>query len=160
MTIYTVHAPAGRDRSAEAAESVRFVKEGFAWPALFIPFVWLLWHRMWLPLLGYVLALGVIQGIDFVAGETIATVVAIAFSLWFALEANAMRRWVLERRGLPLVAVVEGSGRESAERRFFDGWFHDQAASDAPPPPAGRAVPSVRATPSGVIGLFPDREGR
>ena len=43
----------------------------------------------------------------------------ILFAFWFALEANGLRRWTLERRGYVLVGVVEGRTLEEAERRFF-----------------------------------------
>lgn len=162
MTLYTVHAPAGRQPSAETAGDVRFVKEGYCWPALFIPFVWLLWHRMWLVFAGYLLAIVLIQLLDILVDPGVAFVVAVAFSLWFALEANGFRRWSLERRGLPMVAVVEGADAEAAERRFFDAWLRPavSGAGEPPPPPAQRPLPAVRPTPTGVIGLFPTAEGR
>ena len=47
MRAYTVHAPP--DEPA-APERFAFVKDGFSWPALFVPILWILWHRLWLTL--------------------------------------------------------------------------------------------------------------
>lgn len=163
MTIYTVHAPAAADRSIEAADRIRFVPEGFSWPAFLIAPVWLLWHRLWLPLVGYMVALGLIQAGDVVLPAGLLVVIGTAFSFWFALEANAMRRWVLERRGLAMVAVVESTDRETAERRFFEAWLAPSPVAETPDPagagPRPASVPH-KPGPTGVIGLFPSAGGR
>ena len=57
MRTYTIHErpdpPADR---VDRAESLVFVKDGFSWvAALFAP-LWLLVHRLWWPLLGYIVA--------------------------------------------------------------------------------------------------------
>ena len=59
MAVYTVHEPLPRDgaRSAPEPERFVFVRDGFSfWALLFGP-LWMLRHRMWLVLLGYI-ALG------------------------------------------------------------------------------------------------------
>ena len=51
MPVYTVHAPSAVTLRDEADKFV-FVRDGFHfWAMLFGPF-WLLWHRLWLVLLG------------------------------------------------------------------------------------------------------------
>ena len=35
-------------------ERFAFVKDGFSWPALFVPILWILWHRLWLALVWYI----------------------------------------------------------------------------------------------------------
>ena len=59
MLTFTVHEPPNppADR-VDRAEGLVFIKDGFSWfAALFAP-LWLLVHRLWWPLLGYVLAGG------------------------------------------------------------------------------------------------------
>src|SRR4051794_11415266 len=58
MPVYTVHAPArqnlgGGPTSIAAADKFVFVRDGFhVWAFVFGP-LWLLFHRLWLALLGY-----------------------------------------------------------------------------------------------------------
>ena len=63
MPVYTVFAPPQGSGAAEP-DPLRFVfvKDGFCWPALFIPELWLLFRRMWLVLVVYV-ALSVVVSI-------------------------------------------------------------------------------------------------
>src|SRR5262245_18774036 len=117
MALYTIHAPrpAG-DTPAEPADLI-FIKDGFCWPALFIPLIWLFYRRLWLVLLLY-LALGIgLAMVSGVAGTDASTAVLLLFAFWFALEANGLRRWTIERRRYDLVGVVEGRTLEEAERR-------------------------------------------
>lgn len=164
MTIFTVHAPPA-DGAADPAAFV-FVKDGFSWPALLIPPVWLIWHRLWLTLLIWVVAVVALSILSGFAGSDAATAVMVLFAFWFALEANGFRRWTLERRGYVLAGVVEGRRIEDAERRFFaEGAQADGDAVTAPWPPAPPTVPPPSpavAPPApppprqhGIVGLFP-----
>lgn len=165
MTVYTVHAPVDAAPSEAAADRVQLIPEGFSWGAFLVPPLWLLWNRMWLPFLFYGVVLALMQAGALVLPEGLVTVIGLAFSVWFALEANAMRRWVLARRGLPMVAVVESADLETAEHRFFAAWLaapvrERQPEAAAPEAGAPRSAPAQRPAPAGVIGLFPDRGGR
>jgi hypothetical protein len=120
MHVYSVHAPPDVV-GAEAAERMVFVKDGISWPALFVAVLWLLWHRMWLPLLFYLAFLALTALIDARLGEAAATIVAILGAILFALEANNLRRWSLGRRGWRVVGESFGHGRAEAEIRFFHG---------------------------------------
>ena len=35
----------------QRADRLAFVKDGFSWPALFVPLLWLIYHRMWIELI-------------------------------------------------------------------------------------------------------------
>jgi len=179
MTLYTVHAPRGPEGAAPDPAGLVFVKDGFCWPALFIPLVWLVWRRLWLVLLFYVVGALALSTVSGLAGGTASLLVMLLFALWFALEANGLRRWTLERTGRPIVGVVEGETLLAAERRWF-------AAADGPPPavrPAASPRPAPSAPPSataaakispppppppppprsaepGIVGLFPSPGGR
>ena len=172
MTVYTVHAPRLAEGETPDPAELVFVKDGFCWPALFIPVVWLIWRGLWLALLVYLVlavALGLLSGL---AGSDASTAVMILFALWFALEANGIRRWTLERHRYRLVGVVEGRTPEEAERRFFDeaaglpvapqppAAVPPPAPAAAAPPPAAPVAPPPRPKrPSAIVGLFPTPGG-
>jgi hypothetical protein len=154
MRFYTVHAP-------EEAEPERFafVKDGFSWPALFIPLLWILWHRMWVTLLGYVAFTLVIAVIDRFVGDFYATVLGIAGAVLLGLEGNTIRRLSLEARGWREVGETFGRNLAEAEVRFFGEWTalapqrRDALAGAAPVGP-GAAAPSDEP----ILGLFPEPE--
>jgi hypothetical protein len=125
MRLYTVHLPVHLMPTAgmpatDTAEQAVLVKEGFCWPALFVPLLWTLWHRMWweaLALLVFALAVG---ALDRLAGGALPALLGVALQLWFGLQGNDLRRWALARQGWPEVAVVGGNTRDAATRRYFD----------------------------------------
>jgi hypothetical protein len=139
--IYTVHEPVDgpRDR-LERGEQLVFVREGFSWAAaLFTPF-WMMAHRLWLALLGYLavsaalLVLLAAMGLTVPAGRW----VMIAVHLLVGFEADSIRRWTLRRRGYDIIGSVTGRNRAECERRFFEAWLPGQpyVSPSLPPPPA------------------------
>ena len=51
MTVYSVYEPPTKRRTLLCARTaLAFVKEGFSWPAFFVPALWLIYHRMWIEL--------------------------------------------------------------------------------------------------------------
>jgi membrane-bound ClpP family serine protease len=66
---------------------------------LFLPILWILWHRLWLTLIGYIIFVLLIAWTGRLATEQIATILAILGAILFALEANNVRRLSLARRG-------------------------------------------------------------
>lgn len=168
MTIFTVHAPPAPEGAEADPAALVFVKEGFSWPALIVPPLSLLWHRMWLVLLLWLVAVVGLSVVAGLAGSDASSAVMLLFALWFALEANALRRWSLERRGYALRGVVEGRNREEAERRFFAEAGEEAHAPGEPLAAAGSAVPapsaavlpsssapSPRRAETRIVGLFP-----
>jgi hypothetical protein len=165
MAIYTVLTPQPHDGETDPMAFV-FVKEGFSWPALIVPELWLIFRRMWWVLLAY-LAVGVffiVAGPRF--GDALPVTFILLARLLFALEGNELRRWTLRRRGYGTVDVVEGRGLEEAEIHFFaareDAGPDAEPIAPAPPPPPqpaklGPMPPSVEA--GDVVGLFPAPQG-
>ena len=159
MTVYTVHQPPARHADAlPDAERIVFVRDGFSFWAFLIAPVWMLWHRMWLVLLGYVVVLGAVDTALAVIGasRTAMSVIGLFISLLIGLEASTLRRFSLRRRGLRNVGVVSGADREDAERRFFGTWPAEARVPPTAPPPMPAAHPNAQGshTPD-VIGLFP-----
>jgi hypothetical protein len=75
------------------------------------------------------------------------------FAVWFALEANAFRRWTLTRKGWRFAGIATGVDLVDAEHHFF------ARARSVALPPARRdvaAAPSAPRPGEGVIGLFPE----
>jgi hypothetical protein len=163
MSVYTVHEPPMHAAGALAdAERFVFVRDGFSFWAFIAAPLWMLWHRMWLVLLGYVLLTVILTAALAVLGASSAAlaIVGFALALLIGLEANTLRRFTLWRRGWRYVAVVSGHDVEDAEQRFFDTWLHqapaqrDNAAKPPPVPPSTN-VPRTPQQPD-VLGLFPE----
>lgn len=127
MRIYTVHAPPD---DPEAEERFLFVKDGFCWPAFFLPIVWILWHRLWLTLIGYIIFILVVAWVGRLTGDNNAMVVAVIGSLLFALEANDIRRWALASDEWRDMGGAVGRNLEEAEIRYFAGRDGDPAIAE------------------------------
>jgi hypothetical protein len=142
---------------------VQFVRDGFSFWAFLLAPLWMLWHRMWLALVAYLVLAGGLQAVLLVVGASPAAVITagLLISLLVGLEAGTLRRVTLRRRGFKEVGLVSGNDREVAERRFFATWRRDGASRPAAADHAGPAPPPSRApqTPP-VIGLFPEPGGQ
>jgi hypothetical protein len=159
MRVYTVHAPpVGDHRAADPAAFV-FIKEGFCWPALFFPGLWILFRRLWLVFLGFlIVTFGLGWLGDELGGPLPGTIFILAWLL-FAIEANGIRRWTLERRGWRPVGVATGTRVGDAEQSFFPAWI--AAGGKVPDPPAPVTPAQKPSAEAGeVIGLFPVPGGR
>jgi len=155
MRFYTVYAPPAGTAAAPAPTSLVFVKEGFCWPALFVPLLWLIFRRLWLVLLAYVVVAALFALAGRWADGPVFGAVSLFFAVWFALEANELRRWTLERRGWRVLGVAGGRRLADAELGWFSHRGRDPEAPKAERPTA--AVPPLPASPENeVIGLFPE----
>ena len=151
MTVYTVHEPRPRrNEDTTAPDRFVFVRDGFYFWAFLLGPLWLLWRRLWLVLLLYLVATAAIQAGLWALGMsgTVKFIVGFLVALLVGFEAASLRRWTLRRWRNH--GVVVGPDLESAERRFFDSW-----AARAPPPPASPPLRMPAAAPE-VIGLFPE----
>ena len=167
MPVYTVHAPKRAETSPEmstlAADRFVFVRDGFhVWAFVAGPF-WLLFHRLWLALIGYLVLsfVGeiVLSLLGIGAGPRMLVMFVIALLMGF--EASSLRRWSLSRGKWRQLDMVVADNPEAAERRFFDRWASRQKsefyATDRGAPPPTRQVPGQPFSrgPDDVIGLFP-----
>lgn len=172
MVTYTVHEREDESGDiSDRAEEIIFVKEGYAWAALLIPILWLVYHRMWLVLAGFVALIVAVQAVISTSelGEEVTGWAMMLVNLFFALLANDLRRWNLESRGYRLIEPVSGQNLAQCEERFFTQWLAAQAGQgsgggDAPrhakrlkKTSPKRASPSkVSSGADDVIGLFPE----
>ena len=130
MLTYTAHLkqdPLAQD-PIDDGKGVLFVKDGFSWPAFFIPLLWMLWHRLWLPLVGYVgvVALVVLAGYGFSWPDNLTGGMGLLANLFVGLEGNNFRRRALARRGFEEVADIVANDGEEASYRFFAARLSDQ----------------------------------
>jgi hypothetical protein len=150
---YLVFERAEGGRTVDAAERILFVREKFFWLALILPLFWLLWHRLWVGLLGWIGAV-VLIGIVIWAlnlDQITAAAASLIPSLVVALEGTELRRRKLLRRGFRDTGVVVAEDLEDAERRFFTRWLAREEALRPTP-----AVPLPPLPQTSVIGLFPE----
>jgi hypothetical protein len=165
VTVYSVYEPLIEVPDlALRADQLAFVKEGFSWPAFFVPILWLLYYRMWVEfvLLALVyVALQLAFGTE-AQGQTLVSWASLAIAVLFAFEANDLRAASLERRGYRLAGVASGRDRTEAERSFFSAWLLQQAKAAREPERVVEprrevegAMPMPRGEGEEVIGLFP-----
>ena len=163
MPVYTVHQPPlRRDETESDPARIAFVRDGFSFWAFLLGALWMLWHRLWLVLLGYcVVATAIHFGLLKIgASAGVRGAIWLLIAILVGLEASSLRRWTLRRRGWSDIGVVVADDVNVAERRFYDAWMTG-ADTFAPEPPA---VPPARRTAApvsrDVIGLFPQPGGR
>jgi hypothetical protein len=156
MTAYMVFEPPEDGNDAlTRAERVVFVPDRFSWAAFLLGPLWMLRHRLWLVLLGYLVVLAALAAaLHFAGVGSIGRYLILAlFALLVGLESASLRRWTLLRRGWRERGTVIGDDRDMAERRFFDG-FAARAAERKPAPPSPPLFGPGPGAPD-VIGLFP-----
>ena len=160
MTVYMVfEPPRGGDDTVAHAERIVFVRDRFNWPAFLLGPRWLLWHRLWLGLVLYVVltgALGVALRVLGAGGggRGLATLLV---ALLLGFEGASLRRRKLLFRRWRDRGIVIGDDLEAAERRFFDRYVVAETTREmelalaAPRPPS----PPPPASAPDVVGLFP-----
>jgi hypothetical protein len=158
MSVYTVHEPPqGRDEAIADPLRFRFVRDGFHfWAFVFGP-VWMLFHRLWLVFILYVVFSAALHTGFWFAGASVGTkfFVGLLVSLLIGLEAPTLRRWTLRRRGWATIGVVAADDSEAAERRFFDAWAKRRPRSPREPLAASSFHAPLVQQPA-VLGLFPE----
>lgn len=166
MTVYTVHGPAsyyGTDVRT-APDKLVFVRDGFYVWAFVAAILWMIWHRLWLALVGYI-ALLVVAEIAMSAagvGSSARLVVMAVTALLVGLEAGSLRRWKLSRRKWRQLDIVVADSEEAAERRFFERWnakttqSNERSTTASPPPLPRSSLSQPQGISQNVLGLFPE----
>jgi hypothetical protein len=159
MPIYTVHEPPLRN-GAIAADPERFVfvRDGFYfWAFLLAPF-WLIWRRLWLVLVIYlVVSFGIALAMGYGGVDAVGrSFVLLPIAFLVGLEAGTLRRFTLARRGWRNIGLVSGSNMEVAERHFFNDWAAGpgRVAGGYPPPLPPSSASPLHSPP--IVGLFPE----
>jgi len=121
VRIYTAHVRARRPPV--------LVKEGFSWGAFLFGWIWLVFHRAWIP---SVLALAAAVLIGGLTGAGARVLLEVGLALLLGLTGRDLVRWSLARRGYTLAHVLAARDTESALARLLTG-RPDLAASFLPP---------------------------
>ena len=160
MPIYTVHQPRLRKGDASVdPERLAFVRDGFHFWAFLLAPLWLLWHRLWIAFVLWVVLIGAAEiGLRYAGVRGFAHVAVLALiGLLVGLEAPSLRRWTLALQGWKNIGIVVADNLESAERRFISQWIE---SAGAPASGRTRAATSPMRMPADrtpeVIGLFPE----
>jgi Protein of unknown function (DUF2628) len=164
VTVYSVYEPSSAAADlAERADRLAFVKEGFSWIAFLVPALWLIFYRMWLELIVFLVGFAALEWTFGLSdqGKTLFGWVSLGLFILFAFEANDLRAAALERRGYRLVGVASGRDRGQAELSFFRTWLAEEAKPESAPDRASEAREGgnsrlrARGESEEVIGLFP-----
>ncbi|TYC54049.1 DUF2628 domain-containing protein [Rhodobacterales bacterium] len=161
MSTYIVMAPPDFDTLAGdpgKSDRLLFVPDGFSFLAFIFSPIWLLVQRMWLVFLGYLAVTLLIELLALGIDDRITGIATFFVSLAFGFEAQALRRWSLERKGWRVAGIVDGDSLAEAELRFLHkeaGHLNTLADTPAPPPPArpSRTAIVPRIGSERVIGL-------
>ena len=165
MPTFTVHAPPPQQgEAASAPERFVFVRDGFhVWAFVLAP-LWLLWHRLWLALLGYLVvsfALGLVLFLLGVSAQA-QWPASLLVALLIGFEAATLWRWTLGAARLE-DARLRGrrgsrNGRAALLRRLGQPRRRAAGAARRFAGAAIRRRPVRRGPPSptDVIGLFPE----
>ncbi len=161
MPVYTVHGPLGEQANRPQSDRLVFIRDGFHfWAALFGP-LWFLAHRLWLALLGYVVAVVVLVAVLALlhVDPQSRVFVFLLVALLTGFEAASLQRWSYSRGLWRLLDVVVAKNRDAAEHRFFA--LRSEADAGAAAPVDRGAPPPVRPSAGGagpygdIVGLFP-----
>src|SRR5260370_40355977 len=100
MPVYTVHAPVANGADLAATDKFTFVRDGFHFWAAVFSVLWLIWHRLWLALLGWIVvtaALGIgLAQLGAGRGAIMLSNMLIAILMGF--QATSPPRWTVSRR--------------------------------------------------------------
>ncbi|HKC33927.1 MAG TPA: DUF2628 domain-containing protein [Xanthobacteraceae bacterium] len=158
MTTYLVFEPPERDGDPAArAERIVFVPDRFSWGAFLVAPLWMLWRRLWLIFLAYLMLMAAVTvGLRFAGvGPGARFLVMALIALLVGFEAANLRRWALLRDGWRERGPIVGHDLAAAERRFFDAYVATAAAREAAAAGRPAAAPASRPAASDVVGLFP-----
>ena len=131
MLTYTAHRRVDTilpDQVDDGSDLV-FIKDGFSWPGFLIPFFWMIWHRLWLPLAGYLVAVALLAlagHVVFSLPDGLMASLGLLANLFVGLEGNNFRRRALAKRGFEEIADIVAENREEASYRFFAARLSDQ----------------------------------
>jgi Protein of unknown function (DUF2628) len=175
MPVYTVHGPSSYGDDLRATDKFTFVRDGFhLWAMVFGPF-WLIWNRLWVATLGWVVVTAALEiGLARLgAGRIVIASADLLVAILLGFEAASLQRWTLSRRNWRQLDIVVADDEDAAERRFFDRWtaggrgptFDPLTVERGGPPPTrdipGQAFSKPPPLPDGsIIGLFPEPGGQ
>ena len=131
MRHYTVQQRQDWDTGTDP--DVVLIKEGFCWPALFVPLLWLIYRLQFLGLLAYLSATAILSAaVKYTGMEPLLGLsLSIVLSLLVASLANDWRRWRLAAKGYELVTIAAADNLRQAEQKIFHcDWLNARYANN------------------------------
>ncbi len=156
MAGYVVMEPPAAEIAA--GKDAVLVRDGFVWLGFLVPFLWLLWHRLWLEaviVLALAIGLGILSEVDSFIYVT--PLLSLLVSFYVGLEGPALRLARMRRRGWREAGVVEADNRSDAELRYlFDAAQAGESGLEtAAVAPVSSSRPQTSSRPSGpALGLL------
>jgi hypothetical protein len=123
MTTYTVYMPP-KDNLVKSEENFLLIPDAKATLALFFPPFWLVWYKLWLPLMFYFCVIVAIMLLAFTSPSIAVSYLSILPGLYLLLEGYELVRKNLESKGWQFAGIVEGENKEEAEIRFIADHGH------------------------------------
>jgi len=154
MSIYRVYLPP--EAEGNFSENFRLIPDGKAIFALIAPPLWLIWHKLWLPLLAY---FTVVFGISLLFAWQPSPMVGLLSALpglYLLLEGRELIVGKLTSKGWREVTTLEAQNREEAEIKYIisanEVGLLTNVPDDTVKPP--KRLTAAASGPS--IGLFPE----
>jgi len=117
MSIYRVYIPPEAEK--DFSEDFRLIPDGKAIFALIAPPIWLVWHKLWLPLMAYfAVALGISLLAGWQPGPAVGYLSAIP-GLYLLLEGRELVVGKLRSQGWREVAIVDAQNVDEAEIKYI-----------------------------------------
>jgi uncharacterized protein DUF2628 len=164
MPAFAILEPPGHQHATEHADRFVFLPDSFSLGAFLFAPLWMIWRRLWVVLIVYLVGVGSIgYGLRLLGlGWTAAAIVFALIHLLVGLEATSLVRWTRMRHGWRERGIVIGDDLDMAERRFFDNRTALRTAVEPTPVLATGQLPAAQVGPSqpDIIGLFPEPGGR
>lgn len=161
MAVYTVHEPPAGRGSVVPSDKAVFVRDGFYFWAFLLGPIWMLWRRLWLVLLIYLVVMAALHAAFWYLDvrEIAQFLINTAIAFLIGLEASTLQRWTLARRGWTETASVVGDDLDSAERRYFASRLERTQKEKEPGKPGPVTTWGPTKSASDVVGLFPEPGG-
>ncbi|MEO1066758.1 MAG: DUF2628 domain-containing protein, partial [Pseudomonadota bacterium] len=119
--------------AVENGDNIRIVRDGFSVLALVFPLLWLLWHRLWIGVLAYLVIAAAFIAVSELVNPLIGFALNSLFGLYLGFEATNWQTMTLTRNGWKEVDVVLASDGEEAEMRAL-GRQRNEGRDDTPEP--------------------------
>lgn len=145
-----------KDAMENTEENFRLIPDTKATFALFFPPFWLVWHKLWLPLMVYFVVIVAIMILAFTSPGIAVSYLSILPGLYLLLEGYELVRKNLENDGWQYAGIVEGENKEEAEIRFITN--HADMFVEQKPVVAARPKPIMNKPRSeqNTMSLFPE----
>jgi len=126
LKIYTVHV---KKDVVQAAEKPIFLREGFNIFAFALTGFWLLYHRLWLPMIAVIACnVGLVELADRHWASPVAIgILQLALNALVGFHANDWLRSKLARQGYLFADITTGDSLLRAERRYFERYLKSLA---------------------------------